>query len=239
MLRLLTVSESLPVVLIPGLLLTARLYGPQVEALWPAHNLLLANHTRADSMAALARGILAEAPPRFALVGLSMGGYIAFEILRQAGARVERLALLDTTARPDLPEISEGRRAQMRLASEGRFPEVVDTLVPRLLHPSRAAEPALVEAIRAMGRDVGVQGYLRQQSANITRPDSRPLLGEIRCPTLVLVGDADLLTPPDRAQEMAAGIRGSQLLVVPRCGHLATLECPGAVTAALRAWLAR
>ena len=121
-------SESLPVVLIPGLLLTPQLYAPQLEALWADASVVLANHTRADSMAELARGILAQAPPRFALVGLSMGGYIAFEILRQAPARVARVALLDTAARPDTPEVSAGRRTSMQLAQQrppgrgGRWP---------------------------------------------------------------------------------------------------------------------
>jgi pimeloyl-ACP methyl ester carboxylesterase len=231
------VSESLPVVLIPGLLLTPQLYAPQLEALWAHAPVMLANHTHADSMAELARGILTQAPPRFALVGLSMGGYIAFEILRQAPARVARVALLDTAARPDTPEISAGRRTNMQLAQSGRLGEVIDNLIPRLVHASRVQDATLVGAIRRMGLQVGVAGYLRQQAANITRPDSRPMLKDIRCPTLVLVGDADQLTPPERAQEIAAGIPGAELVVVPECGHLSTLERPELVTRALCGWL--
>ena len=231
------VSESLPVVMIPGLLLTWQLYAPQLAELWPRGNVLLANHTRAASMADIARSILAAAPPRFALVGLSMGGYISFEILRQAPERVARLALLDTTARADTPEASAARRAQMQLAESGRFPEVIETLIPRLVHATRLGEDALIGPIRAMGQAVGAAGYLNQQRAIIGRPDSRPLLATITCPTLVLVGDSDLLTPPERAQEMADGIRGARLVVVPDCGHLSSLERPAAVTGALRAWL--
>jgi len=233
------VSESLPVVLIPGLLLTPQLYAPQLEALWAEAPVLLANHTRADSMAELARGILAQAPPRFALVGLSMGGYIAFEILRQAPERVARLALLDTAARPDTPDITAGRRTNMQLAQSGRLAEVVDALIPRLVHPSRVTDAPLLDVIRRMGAQVGVAGYLRQQAAIIARPDSRPMLKDIRCPTLVLVGDADQLTPPERAQEIAAGVRGAELVIVPECGHLSTLERPELVTRALRSWLGR
>jgi pimeloyl-ACP methyl ester carboxylesterase len=233
------VSESLPVVLIPGLLLTPQLYAPQLEALWAEAPVLLANHTRADSMAELARGILAQAPPRFALVGLSMGGYIAFEILRQAPERVARLALLDTAARPDTPDIAAGRRTNMQLAQSGRLAEVVDGLIPRLVHPSRVTDAPLLDVIRRMGAQVGVAGYLRQQAAIIARPDSRPMLKDIRCPTLVLVGDADQLTPPERAQEIAAGVRGAELVIVPECGHLSTLERPELVTRALRSWLGR
>jgi pimeloyl-ACP methyl ester carboxylesterase len=233
------VSESLPVVLIPGLLLTPQLYAPQLEALWADAPVLLANHTRADSMAELSRGILAQAPPRFALVGLSMGGYIAFEILRQAPERVARLALLDTAARPDTPDITAGRRTNMQLAQSGRLAEVVDGLIPRLVHPSRVTDAPLLDVIRRMGAQVGVAGYLRQQAAIIARPDSRPMLKDIRCPTLVLVGDADQLTPPERAQEIAAGVRGAELVIVPECGHLSTLERPELVTRALRSWLGR
>lgn len=232
-------SESLPVVLVPGLLLTPQLYAPQLGELWADASVVLANHTRADSMAELARGILAQAPPRFALVGLSMGGYISFEILRQAPERVARLALLDTAARPDTPDISAARRTGMQLAQSGRLGEVIDGLIPRLVHPSRAREAALIELIHRMGAQVGVAGYLRQQAANIARPDSRPMLKDIRCPTLVLVGDADQLTPPDRAQEIAAAVPGAELVVVPECGHLSTLERPERVTRALRTWLGR
>jgi pimeloyl-ACP methyl ester carboxylesterase len=233
------VSESLPVVLIPGLLLSARLYARQIEVLWPAGTVILANHTRDDTMAALARRTLAEAPARFALVGLSMGGYISFEILRQAPERVARIALLDTMARPDTPEVSAARRVQMELATRGPFADVVGALIPRLVHSSRQHDAELAQLILRMGEEVGVAGYLRQQTANIGRIDSRPTLKDIRCPTLVLVGDSDQLTPPERAAEIAEGIRGAQLVVVPECGHLSTLERPAAVNAALRAWLER
>jgi pimeloyl-ACP methyl ester carboxylesterase len=223
--------------MIPGLLLTWQLYAPQLDELWPRGNVLLANHIGAPSMAAIARGILAQAPPRFALVGLSMGGYVSFEILRQAPERVARLALLDTTARADTEEASAARRTQMQLAESGRFADVVEALIPRLVHGARLSEAALIEPIRAMAHAVGAAGYLNQQRAIIGRPDSRPLLASIGCPTLILVGDSDLLTPPERAQEMAEGIRGARLVVVPDCGHLSTLERPVAVTGALQAWL--
>jgi pimeloyl-ACP methyl ester carboxylesterase len=231
------VSELLPVVLVPGLLASARLYAHQIGALWPNGAVQVANHTRDDSMPALARRILAEAPPHFALAGLSMGGYIAFEILRQAPERVARVALLDTAARADSPEVSAARRTQMDLAASGRFIEVIDALFARVVHPSRQEDAALRELMRLMGTEVGVAGYLRQQTANMTRIDSRPTLAAIHCPTLVLVGDSDQLTPPERAAEIADGIPGARLVVVPDCGHLSTLERPQAVTEALHAWL--
>ncbi len=230
-------TESLPVVMIPGLLCSARLYARQIPALWSVGPVTVADHTRDDSTSGIARRILANAPPRFALVGLSMGGYISFEVMRQAPARIARLALLDTTARADTPEVSAMRRAQMELAASGRFEEVIDALYTRLVDPSRIEDAALRELNRQMGREVGVAGYRNQQEANIARPDSRPLLSAIGCPTLVLVGDSDQLTPPDRAHEIANGIPGARLVTVPRCGHLSTLEEPDAVTQALLALL--
>ncbi len=230
-------SEPLPVVLIPGLLLDWRLYAPQLPALWP-QGVLLAHHAGEDSMAAIAHRILAAAPPRFALAGLSMGGYLAFEILRQAPQRVARVAFLDTTAQADTPEITAARRAQMQLAAGGGLAQVVEALIPRLIHPQHQGDAALTGLIRDMGRAVGVRGYLNQQAAIIGRPDSRALLGSIRCPALVVVGDHDQLTPPERAAEIAQGIPRARLVVIAGCGHLSTLECPEAVTSALRAWLA-
>ncbi|HET9329918.1 MAG TPA: alpha/beta fold hydrolase, partial [Steroidobacteraceae bacterium] len=223
-------SEPLPIVLIPGLLLSPPLYAAQLPALWRFGPVTVAAHHRDDSMAAIAQRILASAPPRFALVGLSMGGYISFEIMRQAPQRVARLALLDTMALPDTPEVSSARRTQMALAEAGRLDQVLDSLWPRLVHPGRQGDRALRALIDAMAADVGSQGFLRQQRANIARPDSRPTLASIRCPTLVLVGEGDQLTPPDRAEEIANGVRGAQLVKVPRCGHLSTLEQPEAVT---------
>jgi pimeloyl-ACP methyl ester carboxylesterase len=223
--------------MIPGLLCSARLYAQQIPALWSVGPVTIAEHTRDDTMAGIAGRILASAPPRFALVGLSMGGYISFELLRQAPQRIVRLALLDTAARPDTAETSAGRRAQVDLAASGRFEEVIDALYIRLVHPSRVEDKSLRELNRQMGREVGVAGYCRQQAANITRPDSRPTLADIRCPTLVLVGDSDQLTPPDRAQEIANGVAGARLVTVPACGHLSSLEQPDAVNSAVLALL--
>ncbi len=226
-------SESTPTLFIPGLLATPRMYAEQVAQLWQFGPVMVANHTRDDNMAAIARRILADAPPRFALVGLSMGGYVSLEIMRQAAARVAKLALLDTSARADAPEQSEGRRAMMALARSGRFGEIADMMYPRLVDKSRHGDAILKQLVRTMAQDVGPDGFVRQQTAIMNRPDSRSILSTIRCPTLVLVGDADTLTPPEMASEIAAGIAGSRLVKVPGCGHLSTLEQPAAVTRAL------
>jgi pimeloyl-ACP methyl ester carboxylesterase len=231
------VSEPLPIVLIPGLLASARLYAGQIPHLWRTGPVTIADHTRDDSMSAIAQHILSVAPARFALVGLSMGGYIAFEILRQAPERIARVALLDTSARADAPEQSVMRRAQMTLASQGRLAEVVEQQFPRLVHPSRRGDAALREVFTLMAEEVGPAAFVRQQTANIGRSDSRPSLGNIRCPTLVLVGEGDELTPPERAAEIAGGILGARLVTVPQSGHVSTLDQPEEVTRALLEWL--
>jgi len=226
-----------PLLLVPGLLCSARLYAPQVAALWPQGPVMVADHRRDADMAAIAARILEHAPPRFALAGLSMGGYIAFAIMRLAPERVVKLALLDTSARPDTPEQSAAREKFIAMAEAGNLSEVVDTLVPRLLHKRRHDDEALVRTVRVMADDTGVTAFVRQERAIMARPDSRPLLSAITCPTLVLVGEGDELTPPALAQEMASGIAGARLVVVPDCGHLSTLEQPDAVNAAMAEWL--
>ena len=230
-------SESLPVVLIPGLLDSARLYAAQIPELWRRGPVTVADHTRDDSMGAIARRILANAPPRFALAGLSMGGYLCFEILRQAPARVAKLALLDTSARADTPEATAMRRTQIALASSGQLGEVVEQQFERMIHPLHRNDPQLREINRLMAEEVGPAAFIRQQTAIMGRPDSRPTLAAVGCPTLVLVGEQDELTPPERAAEMAHGIRGARLVTVPECGHLSTLERPREVTRALLDWL--
>ena len=228
---------SVPTLLVPGLLATARLYAAQIPALWQFGPVIVADHRRDDSIAAIARRILEHAPRRFALLGLSMGGYIAFELLRQAPERIERLALLDTTARPDTAEQTARRQALIELARGGRFGEVADLLYPGFVAPDRIDDQGLRAQVRAMAADTGAEAFIRQQTAIMHRVDSRPHLAAIACPTLVLVGAADQLTPPDRAREMAAAIRGARLAEVPDSGHLSTLEQPQRVNAALVEWL--
>lgn len=230
-------AQSLPLVLIPGLLCSARLYAPQISALWPFGQVAVADHRRDDDMAVIATRILSEAPPRFALAGLSMGGYIAFAMMRQAPERIAKLALLDTSARPDLPEQQAGREKFIAMAQAGELADVVEALTPRFLHKSRQNDETLKRVVRDMAAETGAEAFVRQQKAIMMRPDSRPLLSEIGCPTLVLVGEGDELTPPELAREMAGFIAGARLVVVPDCGHLSTIEKPGPVNAALIDWL--
>jgi pimeloyl-ACP methyl ester carboxylesterase len=230
-------AEAVPVVLIPGLNCSPRLYAEQVPVLWRFGPVQVADHTRDDSMDAIASRILAAAPPRFALAGLSMGGFIALTIVRHAPERVQRLALLDTSARPETPEQTARRKPQIALAETGRFAEVPPLQFPIFVHRNRQGDEALRERVRLMAEETGAQAFLRQQQAIMTRADARPFLPAIKCPTLVLVGDGDELTPPPLSQEIVAGVAGSRLVVVADCGHLSTMERPDVVNQALINWM--
>jgi pimeloyl-ACP methyl ester carboxylesterase len=230
-------GQTINLVLIPGLLCSPALWTPQIRALSDIADLTVADHTRHDSMPEIAKAILAEAPERFALAGLSMGGYIAYEIIRQAPERVTRLALLDTSARADAPERREGRLRLIALAEQGGAVKAQRELLPLLIHTDRLGDKPLVDTVLQMAIDTGLTAFKRQQTAIMARPDNRPLLSRISCPSLVLVGRQDALTPPAMAQEIADGIAGARLEIIPECGHLSTLERPEAVNRALRDWL--
>ncbi len=229
-----------PLLLIPGLLCTAALFAPQVEAFAGERQVLVADHTGADSMAAIAAQILDKAPDRFALAGLSMGVYLSLEIMRQAPDRVTRLALLDGKARPDTPEITAMRREQLQMADDGRFLEITtEMLAPRLVAEHRAGDAGLREIIVEMAKDTGEDAYRRQMAAIMTRDDYRPMLAGIEVATLVLTGALDVITPPGFAMEMADNIKHSKLVILPGSGHLSTLEVSFDVNGQLRDWLAR
>jgi pimeloyl-ACP methyl ester carboxylesterase len=230
-------DNTMPILLVPGLVSSPRIFAPVAPALWQFGPVTVANHIRDNSMGAIARRILAEAPPRFALAGHSMGGYIAFEIMRQAPDRVAKLALVNTQARPDTPEATARRRAQIARAQGGEYHAVLDELFPGFVHPSRREDGALRQLVRDMGDDIGPEAFVRQQTAIIGRPDSRPTLAWIKCPALVLTGDQDNTIPNSLSMEMASGIPGAKLVVLPNCGHLPQVEQPQATADALTEWL--
>jgi pimeloyl-ACP methyl ester carboxylesterase len=230
---------TLPILLIPGLNCTSEIWAAQTPALWSRGPVSIANHTTGASIREIAASILAAAPPSFALGGISMGGYIALEIWRQAPQRVRGLALVDTSARPDTPESTERRRAAMALAGQGKFAQVIGAAFPLAVHPDNADDAVLKALHTRMGLTIGLETYLRQQQAIIGRPDSRPNFGAIDVPTIVLVGDKDAITPPEVAREMADGIRGAALSTIPNAGHMALAEQPEAVNVALLGWLDR
>ena len=230
-------STPADLVLIPGLLCTAELYAPQLRALSAVTSAKVADHTTAASMGDMAASILAAAPARFALCGLSMGGYIAFEIMRQAPERVTKLALLDTSAKPDTPERSATRRVMLARAETEGLGAVSTALLPQWVHPRRLGDVGLTATVARMAAHTGVTHFARQLSAIIGRPDSRPGLAAIRVPALVLVGREDAATPVADAEEIARGIPGSTLAIIEDSGHLTPLEQPEAVTRALLHWL--
>ncbi|PWC32503.1 alpha/beta fold hydrolase [Azospirillum sp. TSO35-2] len=233
------VKERPALILLPGMPLDAALWDHQLRHLADVVDPRVVELAGCDSVAAMADIVLAAAPPRFAVAGLSMGGYVALEILRRAPERVERLALLDTNARPDTAEATANRRDAVALARQGKYRHVARAALPRLVHPDRLADEGFVQSVLAQMERVGVDGYAREQEAIINRPDSRPGLGAIRCPTLILCGRQDALTPPALHEEMAAAIPGARLVLIEDCGHLSAMEQPQAVTALMRDWLLR
>ena len=228
-----------PLILLPGLLCDAALWAPQLSDLAGIADFFVADLTDEHSIEEMGAAVLRDAPwKEFALAGLSMGGYVAQEIVRQAPQRVKKLALLDTRSRAELPEETERRRALMQLAqSGGNFTPVTNRMLPFLVHESRVKDEPLVKVIREMAERTGIEAYVRQQNAIIARPDYRPMLPSISCPTLVLCGRQDKLTPLDNSEQMAAAIPRAKLVVVEECGHVSTLERPEAVNSAMREWL--
>jgi pimeloyl-ACP methyl ester carboxylesterase len=224
---------ALPLLILPGLLEDADAFQHQIERLGAAR---AADLTGQDTIAALAAEALRQAPAgRFALAGHSMGGYVALEVMRQAPDRVDRLALLNTHARPDSPEATENRRRLMQLA-EKDFPQVIATLLPKLVLAEHLSGD-ITGTITEMALGTGKEAFARQQRAIIARIDSRPHLAAIRCPTLVIAARHDALMPVEWLEELARGIQGATLSIVERSGHMASLEQPEEVTALLAAWM--
>jgi pimeloyl-ACP methyl ester carboxylesterase len=227
------------VFILPGLLEDARAFRAQVERLRQDTACVVADLTRADTVAGLAQEALKQAPPGpLALAGHSMGGYVALELVRQAPGRVERLALLNTNARPDSAEATANRRRLMALADRD-FPGVIRALLPKLLHPDHQQDVHRVGTITEMALATGKEAFARQQRAIIGRIDSRPHLAGIRCRTLVLAARDDAIMPMDMLEEMARAIPGAELAVVEHCGHMASIERPAEVTKTLLSWLGK
>jgi pimeloyl-ACP methyl ester carboxylesterase len=224
-------------IILPGLLEDADAFEAVIAQTADLAATVVADLTRADSIAALAREALKQAPDGpLALAGHSMGGYVALEIMRQAPGRIARLALINTHARPDSAEATENRRRLMKLADTD-FEAVVSALMPKLMTPEHLKDPVLTGIIGAMALATGKEGFKRQQAAIIGRADSRPSLKDIRCPTLVIAARNDALMPVELLEELAGGIPGARLAIVEDSGHMASIEQPDEVAALLRAWL--
>jgi pimeloyl-ACP methyl ester carboxylesterase len=229
-----------PLVLVPGLLCDALMWAPQIDGLADVADCWVVDNTGHDAIGQIARAALEACPfERFSLAGLSMGGYIALEMWRQAPSRVQRLALIDTNALADSPEAMASRRVLMDKAQAEGLDKVVETLFPRLVWPQAPRARALLATIRTMARNTGTAAFLRQQMAIMQRSDRRADLPAITCPALVACGADDLLMPPALHRDMAAAIPGAVFEVFAACGHMSTMEQPEAVNQALRSWLAR
>lgn len=226
----------IPFLLIPGLNCTGRVFEGVAQCLWPHGPVVLANHTGGESMAEIAASILETAPPQFALLGFSMGGYIAFEIMRQAPGRVTRLALIDTIARADDSAARDRRQKAIGIVARGGFSRVLSDQFPRTVDASNTQDAAIQRLHRAMAEELGPDTYIRHQKAIAARPDSRPGLENVKVPTCVIVGENDEVTPVGDAREMAASISGSVLTIVPGAGHFALIEQPEIVHKALTDW---
>ncbi|SKA32547.1 Pimeloyl-ACP methyl ester carboxylesterase [Enhydrobacter aerosaccus] len=234
-----------PLLLVPGLLCSPRLFAPQVAALSDIADIVVPDWRKAplsifDSWGATARWILDQMPPgRFALAGLSLGGMISVEIMQIAAERVSKLALLDTGMRAQNDTEKAIRRARVRLADDGNFELVLGLQLARFLPAYRLPDKALVDEVMMMCRETGVEIYKRQEELAAVRVDRRPDLPKITCPTVVVCGRDDVTTPLAFSEEIAAGITGSELAVIEQCGHLVTMEKPAETNAILRRWLSR
>jgi pimeloyl-ACP methyl ester carboxylesterase len=229
--------ERIPLALCPGLLLDRRLWQHQIPALADIAECRVPDFSTQDSIGAMARAVLKLMPQRFALAGLSMGGYVALEVVAQAPERVTHLALLDTRAVTDTPEEAARRRGLMELSQKGQFKGVTPKLLPLLLHPANLKNQPLTRLVMEMAESIGREAFQRQQKALLNRVDRARLLPTIVQPTLVLCGRQDTLTPLPLSQAMARAIPDAKLVVVEDSGHLTPLEQPQAVNRALREWL--
>lgn len=230
--------EKMPLLLLPGTLCDEQLWEPQSRNLSDLCEPIVMPVGNHPSTCAQVEEILRQAPQRFALAGLSYGGILALELMHQAPERVLGLALLDTNARPDPVENRQARYEQLRTAQEcGLATLVRETLWPQYVHESRLFDQYLLQKVIDMAVSNGIGVLANQLQGVMTRRDSRPMLRHIACSTLVLCGEDDRLCPIDRHEEIANAIPQADLVVLPQCGHLSTLESPEEVTAAMRRWL--
>jgi pimeloyl-ACP methyl ester carboxylesterase len=231
-------TDKLPLILVPGLLCTGDLWRDQIPALGDLADISIGEHTLDTSIGAITDRIMATAPEKFALAGLSLGGYIALDIVLRHPERVTHLALMDTRATPDSPEDRRKREDFIALVRRGStFKGVTESLLPMLVHESRLEDASLTDRIYRMAEDTGREAFIRQETAIMNRKDRTAELVHITCPTMVISGAEDALIPADRQQEMAQLIADAEFHRIPVCGHLPTMERPAETNILLREWL--
>ena len=222
---------------LPGLAGDAVMWQAQSSALADFGPRVTNVHTRFGTIAQMADALLAENDGELVLCGASMGGIVAMEVARQAPERLRGLALLGTNARPETPDMQALREAAIELFAQGRVAEIIEPNVALAFHPDNARDPALVKSYLDFVLAAGAGQLIAQNRAIIGRPDARLHLPQLRCPVLVVCGDADQLTPPECSREIAALVPAAELVMLPGCGHMLTMEKPEAVNAELRRWL--
>ncbi len=214
-----------------------RLYAAQVAALEADYECTVFAFRNHDSLGGMAERLLAKTPARFTLIGLSLGGYLAFEIIRRELQRLERLILMDTTAVADHPARRAGRLADIAKVREGGIEALIPELPARWLHPEHVRRVELTNLMADMARSIGARGQFNQQSAMLSRPDSHADLERLRVPTLLACGREDPVTPVRDHEAMAARVPGARLEIIENCGHLSTIEQPEIVNRVLKNWL--
>ena len=228
---------TLPLVLLPGMMCDARLFGPQIAALSQRGQVIVSEISGHDSIVGLAANVLADAPPEFALAGLSMGGIIAMEIMRQSPSRVVKLALMDTNPLAELDAVKARRAPQIAKAQTGQLAHVIrDEMKPNYLTdgPHRAA---ILDLCMDMALALGADAFIRQSVALRDRPDQSDTLRSVTVRTLILCGRHDALCPVARHELMQELISDASLEIIEDAGHLPTLEQPRKTTAALIRWM--
>ncbi len=225
-----------PIVMVPGLGSDAAVWQPTITELGPDVDCRVGDTLSDDTLPSMAARILNDAPRRFVLAGVSMGGMVALEIMRAAPERVAALALFDTNARPDTPEQTARRQAtNAAMLQTDDLAALATPAISYMLHPS--ANQHIRAALTEMTVRVGATAYVRQNKALTLRDDLRPVLATISVPTIVVVGADDLMTPLACSQEISSAIAGAVLHVVPDCGHLPPIEQPRVVAKLIRDWL--
>lgn len=226
-----------PLVLLPGMMCDGRMFAPQIAALKDIAECHIGDIGGADNMCDIAQQVLAQAPHKFALAGLSMGGIVAMEVVRQAPDRVTRLALLDTNARAELEEVKASRAAQIEAVLAGKLEQFLrEHMLPRYFsaqQPRPQLEQLCVDMALSLGEDV----FVRQSLALQDRPDQQSTLSSFNKPCLVLMGEDDELCPLDRHENMMALLPQAVFVKIAKAGHIPTLEQPAATNAALKQWL--
>jgi pimeloyl-ACP methyl ester carboxylesterase len=231
--------KSANLLLLPGLICNEFVWHAQVSGIAGTNVATVPGYGDARSLTVMAQRVLNAAPATFALAGHSMGARVALELYRLAPERVERLALLDTGVHPEQPGERDKRMALVELGRRQGMAALVESWLPPMVHPDRRDELSLMAPLREMCISAGIEQFENQVTALLERPDARPMLAFINCPTLVAVGRQDTWSPVQQHEAIAAAIPGAELVIFEDSGHMAPVEVPNQVNRALKAWLAR